>query len=73
MPGVGKNQAASGQVTWLGGIKNDSEWIKAPEPFRYLRMSVVKNNLDESLYSIGSAAAGYWNLAELRMYGTVIE
>ena len=73
VPGVGKNQAASGQVTWLGGIKNDSEWIKAPEPFRYLRMSVVKNNLDESLYSIGSAAAGYWNLAELRMYGTVIE
>lgn len=72
VPGVGKNQAASGQVTWLGGIKNDNEWIKAPEPFRYLRMSVVKNNLDESLYTIGSAAAGYWNVAELRMYGTVI-
>ncbi len=73
VPGVGKNQAASGQVTWLGGIKNDSEWIKSPEPFRYLRMSVVKNNLDENLYTIGSAAAGYWNVAEIRMYGTVID
>lgn len=71
-PAPGKNNAGSGQVTWLGGIKTESDWIKAKEPFRYLRMCVMENALDEKLTSMGTRDKGYWNLAELRIYGTVL-
>ncbi len=71
-PTPGKNSSGSGQVTWLGGIKTEDDWIKAKEPFRYLRMCVMVNSFDENLTSMGTKAAGYWNLAELRMYGTVL-
>ncbi len=72
-PTPGKNSSGSGQVTWLGGIKTESDWIKAKEPFRYLRMCVIENAFDEKLTSMGTKTSGYWNLAELRMYGTVIK
>lgn len=71
-PNPGKDNSGSGQVTWLGDIKTDDGWIKAKEPFRYLRMCVIQNSYDEKLTSIGTKGAGYWNLAELRLYGTVL-
>lgn len=63
----------SGEVSWVGQIKKPSDWIRADESFKYVRFCVFENNFNEKLTSIGSKGAGYWNLAELRMYGTYLK
>jgi len=69
----GVDKAGSGKSYWIGGIKKDSEWIIAPEAFRYLRFCVIENAQDELLTVTGTSAVGYWNLAEMKIYGTVIK
>jgi hypothetical protein len=67
--GTKTGNAGSGQSYWIGGIKKESDWIVAPEKFRYLRFCVLKNAQDEDLTVTGTSGAGYWNLAEMKIYG----
>lgn len=66
---AGVDAKGSGKSYWIGGIKKDSDWLESPEPFRYLRFCVIKNAQNEDITVTGTSVAGYWNLAEMKIYG----
>lgn len=69
---VNEGALGSGKVGWIGGIKKQSDWIVSPEPFRYLRFCVIRNSADEDITTTGTKSERYWNLAEMKIYGTTI-
>lgn len=70
--GDANGKLGSGKVGWFGGIKKDSEWLRASAPFRYLRFCVLENSNGEDITTTGTTTTGYWNLAEMKIYGTVL-
>lgn len=73
----------SGQLGWFGGIKKDSEWLRAykydeagvktPASFNVLRFCVLKNTKDEDCCVASNKDTGYWNLAGMKIYGTTLK
>lgn len=70
--GDANGKLGSGKVGWFGGIKKESDWIRASAPFRYMRFSVLENSNGEDITATGTKTSGYWNLAEMKIYGTVL-
>ncbi len=65
-----KKKLGTSQVGEIGSLANP---IVTPDykPFKFLRFCVVKNSDDQSLFT--SSTSIYWNLAELVMYGKLVE